>query len=189
MPDASQQPKSLNEQFVSEPVVIGLPWRLLVFSIVLFAFSILIYFGMNIGYESYLNSKASGLDSQLNQLSNSVSQKDQQQFVGFYSQIVNLKTVLGQHIFSENIFPFLEKNTIPQVFYTEAKFDGTSNGLEIDGEAASLQVLAQQLAQFEKAPELQTAILKSTNFNQNQSGAIDFVISLTFQADFLSKPQ
>jgi hypothetical protein len=187
MPDTQQQPKSLNEQFIAEPVSIGLPWRLLVFSIVLFALSLLIYFGMSIGYESYLNAKVSGLDKQLDQLSTSISQKDQQQFVGFYSQIVNLKTVLGQHIFSANIFPFLEKNTLPQVFYTEAKFNGSSSNLELQGRAVSLQTLAQQLAQFEKSPELSTAILKSTNFNQ--SGTIDFVISLTFQTSFLSKPQ
>ncbi len=187
MPDTSQQPKNLNEQFITEPVAIGLPWRLLVFSIVLFALSLLIYFGMSIGYESYLNSKVSGLDKQLDQLSSSINQKDQQQFVGFYSQIVNLKTVLGQHIFSANIFPFLEKNTLPQVSYAEAKFSGASYGLELQGRAFSLQTLAQQLAQFEKAPELQAAVLKSTNFNQ--SGTIDFVISLTFQSSFLSKPQ
>ncbi len=187
MPDTSQQPKSLNEQFVAAPAAVGLPWRLLIFSIVLFALSLLIYFGMNIGYESYLNSKVDGLDKQLDQLSNSVSQKDQQQFVGFYSQIVNLKTVLDQHIFSANIFPFLEKNTLPQIAYTEAKFNGASYSLELQGRAISLQTLAQQLAQFEKAPELQTAILKSTNFNE--VGTVDFAISLTFQTSFLSKPQ
>lgn len=186
MPETTQ-PKSLNEQFINEPISIGLPWRLLVFSVVLFALSLLIYFGMSIGYESYLNAKVANLDKQLDQLSNSVSQKDQQQFVGFYSQIVNLKTVLGQHIFAANLFPFLEKNTLPQVFYTEAKFNGPSYNLELQGRATSLQTLAQQLAQFEQAPELQTAILKSTNFNQ--SGTIDFVISLTFQSGFLNKPQ
>lgn len=185
MPDTTQ-PKSLNEQFVSEPASIGLPWRLLVFSIVFFALSLLIYFGLNIGYESYLNSRADDLDNQLSQLSSSISQKDQQQFVGFYSQIVNLKTALNSHVFSANIFPFLEKNTLPQTFYTEAKFNAPSAGLELQGRAVSLEKLAQQLAQFEKAPELQSAILKSTNFNQNST--IDFTMILTFQTDFLSKP-
>jgi hypothetical protein len=184
MPD--QQPKSLNEQFVAEPISVGLPWRLLVFSIVLFALSIMIYFGMSIGYESYLNSRSAELDKQLDQLSNSISQKDQQQFVGFYSQIVNLKTVLNQHIFSANVFPFLEKNTIPQTFYTEAKFDGPSYNLELQGRTSSLQTLAQQLAQFEKSAELQTAILKSTSFNQ--AGTVDFVLSLDFRPEYLAKP-
>ncbi len=186
MPDTVQQPKSLNEQFITEPVSIGLPWRLLIFSGVLFALSLLIYFGFSVGYESYLNSRSGDLDKQLNQLSNSVSQQDQQRFTGFYSQIVNLKSVLSQHVFSANIFTFLEKNTLPQTSYTGAKFRTVVSNLELQGRTVSLQTLAQQLAQFEQAPEVQTAILKSTNFNQN--GSLDFTISLTFQAGFLSKP-
>lgn len=186
MPDTTQ-PKSLNEQFTTEPVSMGLPWRLLVFSIMFFALSILIYLGMKIGYESYLNSRVSGLDDQLNQLSNSITQQDQQKFVGFYSQIFNLKAVLDKHIFSANIFPFLEKNTLQQTFYSQAKFNAPSLDLELQGRTTSLETLAQQLAQFERAPELQSAVLKDTNFNQ--SGTIDFTIILNFQSGFLSKPQ
>lgn len=187
MPDTTQQqPKTLNEQFVAEPISVGLPWRLLIFSVVIFALSLLIYFGFSVGYESYLNSRSDDLDKQLNQLSESISQQDQQKFIGFYSQIMNLKSVLGQHIFSSNTFSFLEKNTLPQTFYNEAKFKADISGLELQGRTASLQTLAQQLAQFEQAPEIQTAILKSTNFNQ--SGTVDFTISITFQSVFLSKP-
>jgi len=186
MADANQQPKSLNEQFMTEPAAVGLPWRLLIFSGVIFGLSILIYFGFSVGYESYLNSRSGDLDNQLSQLSNTISQQDQQKFIGFYSQIVNLKSVLGQHIFSSNTFSFLEKNTLPQTFYNEAKFKSDILNLELQGRTASLQTLAQQLAQFEQAPEIQTAILKSTSFNQ--TGSVDFTINLAFKPDFLSKP-
>lgn len=186
MPDTSEQQKSLSEQFVPEIVPVGLPWRLLIFSGVIFALSLLIYFGLSVGYESYLNSRIGDLDSQLNQLSNSISQQDQQKFVGFYSQIANLKTVLGQHIFSANVFPFLEKNTLPQTYYNEAKFSASSLNLELRGRTASLETLAEQLAQFEKAPELQSVVLKSTDFGQG--GPISFTMSLTFSSDYLNKP-
>ena len=72
---------------------------------------------MSIGYESYLNTRSAGMDTQLEELSNSISQKEQQKFAGFYSQIANLKTVLGQHIFSANIFPFLEKHFAANFLY------------------------------------------------------------------------
>lgn len=180
------QPKSLNEQFVSETASIGLPWRLMVFSGVLFGLSILIYFGMSIGYESYLNARSASMDAQLEELSSSISQKEQQKFVGFYSQIANLKTVLGQHIFSANIFQFLEKNTLPQTFFTEANFNSVSYNLELKGRVSSLRALAQQMAQFEKATEIHSVMLESTNFNL--SGTVDFMISLNFQPEFLAKP-
>ncbi|MGC9611114.1 MAG: hypothetical protein ABSE68_02750 [Minisyncoccia bacterium] len=186
MPDTSEQKKSLGEQFTTDTAPIGLPWRLLIFSGVLFGMSIMIYFGFKLGYESYLNSRVTDLDNQLSQLSNSINQQDQQKFVGFYSQIANLKTVLNQHIFTANVFPFLEKNTLPQIAYSEGKFNSQTLSMELFGRASSLQVLAQQLSQFEKAPELKTAVLKSTDFNQ--SGFISFTMSLSFTSDFLSKP-
>jgi hypothetical protein len=182
-----QQPTtSLNEAFANSPVSIGTPWRLFVFSLLLFAFSLLVYFGLKVGYENYLQSRSQALDQNLAQLSNSISQQDQQQFINIYSQIVNLKSVLSSHLFTANVFPFLEQNTLPQVFYTEAKFTGYTGTLELSGQAASLQMLAEQLSQFEKAPELSGAVLSSMNFNP--SGSTTFVITLTFNQSYLSKP-
>ncbi|MCL5114595.1 MAG: hypothetical protein M1604_02315 [Patescibacteria group bacterium] len=43
-----------------------------------------------------------------------------------------------------------------------------------------------QLSQFEKAPELSGAVLSSMNFNP--SGSTTFVITLTFNQSYLSKP-
>jgi hypothetical protein len=185
MPDTNP-PKNLNEQFITEPAAVGLPWRLLIFSIVLFGLSLLVYFGFRFGYESYLDSRASDLDNQLGQLSSSVSQEDQQRFIGFYSQIANLKTILGQHVSSANVFQFLEKNTLPQVSYSGAKFKAASANLELVGRTPSLQILAQQLSQMEQSPQIVSATLKSTSFNQ--SGSVDFTMVLVFQPDFLSKP-
>lgn len=177
---------SLNEAFSNSPVSIGTPWRLFVFSVLLFAFSLLIYFGLKIGYENYLQGRSKALDQNLAQLSSSISQQDQQQFINIYSQIANLKSVLGDHLFTGNLFPFLEKNTLPQVSYSEAKFTSYTRVLELTGQAASLQVLAEQIAQFEKSPDLTSAVLSSMQFNP--SGNTSFTITLTFNQSYLTKP-
>ncbi|MCL4404008.1 hypothetical protein M1432_01550 [Patescibacteria group bacterium] len=186
MPDQQNQPV-FREQFVAEPVSVGFPWRLFVFSLVLFLLSVLIYFGLKFGYESYLQKQSDGLDTQLAQLSNQISQQDQQQFVGFYSQLVNLKTVLGSHAFTGNVFPFLEKDTLPQVYYTDAKFSASGDVLSLTGQAASLQVLAEQTAEFEQASELQSATLLATSFNPG--GTVNFSLQLVFNPSYLVTPQ
>jgi hypothetical protein len=186
MPEQSNQPV-FREQFVNEPVSVGFPWRLFIFSLVIFLLSILIYFGLKVGYENYLQNQTTSLDGELNQLAKAVSQQDQQQFVNFYSQLVNLKTIFTSHIFSANVFPFLEKNTLPQVYYTDAKFTGSGADLALTGQAASLQVLAEQMAEFESAPELRSATLLSTSFNPG--GTVGFSIDLVFQPSYLSAPQ
>ncbi len=176
----------VSEQFLSNPVTIGTPWRLFVFSVLLFAFSLLVYFGLKVGYENYLQSRSDALDQNLSQLSSSISQEDEQNFIAVYSQIVNLKSVLGSHLFSENIFPFLEKDTLPQVSYSEAKFSSDTRTLELTGQSVSLQILAEQMAEFEKASELESAVLSGMNFNPG--GNTSFTITLTFKGDYLSKP-
>ncbi len=186
MPEQSNQP-IFREQFVNEPAAVGFPWRLFIFSLVIFLLSIFIYFGLKVGYETYLKNQATRLDGELNQLANAVSQQDQQQFVNFYSQLVNLKTIFASHVFSENVFPFLEKDTLPQVYYTDAKFVSGGTTLDLAGQAASLQVLAEQMAEFEQAPELQSATLLATSFNPG--GTVTFSINLVFQPSYLSAPQ
>ncbi len=186
MPDTKQN--TGQEQFVSAPISVGLPWRLLIFSGVLFLLSIFIYFGLHFGYESYLDSQSQKLDAQLAQLSNSVSQEDQQNFIAFYSQLSNLKQVMGTHAFSGNVFSFLEANTLPQVFYTEAQYDGTSSGVSLSGTANSLTMLAAQLAQFNKAPQVMNASLNTMGFDP-KTNVVSFSMDLTFQPDFFTKPQ
>ncbi len=126
------------------------------------------------------------MDQSLAQLSNSISQEDQQKFVSIYSQIMNLQKVLSSHVFTGDIFPFLEKNTLPQVFYSDAQFSSNGYQLQLTGQASSLQTLAEQISQFEQAPELADTVLTSMNFNPG--GNTSFVIMLTFTKDYLSKP-
>ncbi len=184
MPDT--KPSGTQEQFVTEPISVGFPWRLLVFSVVLFGLSIFIYVGLNVGYESYLDSKSTSLDQKLAQLSNSVSEQDQQQFIVFYSQLANLKKVLAEHAFGGNVFPFLETNTLPQVSYTDAEYNHTASQVTLTGEASSLQMLAAQLAQFNKASGVQRTTLSSLNFSPR--GTVSFSIEIVFAPDFFSKP-
>jgi len=178
--------RNLNEVFANAPSSLGTPWRLFLFSILLFAFLLFVYFGLKIGYENYLESEANSLDEKISQLSNAVSKEDQQKFITIYSQVVNLQDVLNNHLFTFNVFHFLEKNTLPQVFYSDASFAALSRKVTVNGQAGSLQVLAGQIMQFEKAPEVESATLTNMNFNPN--GNTSFSIDIVLKKDYLSKP-
>ncbi len=180
------KPAGSQEQFVAESLSVGFPWRLLVFSIVLFGLSIFIYVGLRVGYKSYLDSKSTSLDQELAKLSNSVSEQDQQQFIVFYSQLTNLKKILADHAFGGNVFSFLEANTIPQVSYSEAKYNDTATQISLTGDASSLQMLAAQLAQFNKAPGVSRTSLSSLSFSPR--GTVSFSVDVVFVPDFFSKP-
>ncbi|KKU91674.1 MAG: hypothetical protein UY23_C0001G0280 [Candidatus Jorgensenbacteria bacterium GW2011_GWA1_48_11] len=185
MPEPTTQAK-LEEQFTTAAIPVGLPWRLLVFTIIIFAFSIVIYFGLRFGYENYLTQQGDNLDKQIDQLTSQVNQTDQQNFINFYSQLINLRTVLGNHGFSSNVFGFLEKNTIGSIYYTEADFSREGNDLNLAGEAASVDALVQQMNIFDKSPALASVNLNQLNFESR--GTVGFSVHLVFNEDFTSKP-
>ncbi len=183
MVEASPQ-NSLREQFVTENIPVGFPWRLFTFSLILFLFSVFVFFGLKFGYASYLTGQTSALDKKIQDLSNRVSVEDQARFIGFYSQLANLKKILDRHGFSGNIFNFLEKNTVGEVFYTDADFSAGDNELALKGFAASSEMLVAQLSLFDKAPEVKSVFLNQTNTDR---GGVSFTLTLDFKPDFFQK--
>ncbi len=181
MPESFQNQNNSREQFVSEKIPVGLPWHLLIFSIFLFGFSIFIYFGLKIGYASYLDARSVKLDKNIETLTNKVSKEEQQNLVSFYSQLVNLKKVLEEHSFVSNVYGFLEKNTLPTVYYYEANFLINDESLELKGRADSMETLVGQMTVFDKAPELEKVVLEQLNFEGKEVG---FDATLTFKQDF-----
>jgi hypothetical protein len=185
MEENLNEKRNINEVFTGNYSTLGTPWKLLVFTFILFIFSLLVYFGLKIGYENYLKSQLETLDKKINDLSNSISEEDQQRFISAYSQIINLKNVLNNHVFSSNIFNFLEKNTLPKVFYNSATFSSPTRTIVLNGQADSLMTLASQLALFEKSKDVESVELTGMNF---VLGGVSFGINIVLKQDYLSKP-
>lgn len=175
---------AVSEQFVSERLPVGWPWRLLVFSIALFAFSILVYFGIRLGYSAYLEGRIADVDAALIALTSEVMATEQEQFVGFYSQIVNLKSALDRHAYGGNAFTFLEQYTLPEVQFTEADLNAEEFTLSLRGNAPSLEAVGQQLAALEAAPGVARVLLRDVN----ALGRATFSFTIMFADTFFARP-
>jgi hypothetical protein len=163
----------------------GLPWRILLFSGIVFGLSLFIYFGFRFGYESYLDSRSETLDQKIQELASQISQEDQQNLISFYSQLVNLRTVLEKHQFIVKSFDFLDKYTLPTVYYSGAKIMGVDRVIELSGGAKSMDDFIEQLAVFDAAPEFdEKAIVENVQFSNQEVG---FSIILHMSADALKK--
>lgn len=169
---------------MTEKIPIGWPWRLLLFSLFVFIISIFIYFGLRYGYQSYLDGRSDNLDAELKTLGQQVSSVDQERFINFYSQLVNLKKVLSDHPFGSNAFMFLERNTINEVYFTEAVLKPGERNLVLKGFSSNFENLSAQLAIFEKSGEAERVILNNVTL---QGGGVNFSASLILKADLLNK--
>ncbi len=166
-----------------ESLSAGLPWRLMIFAIVLFAFSVFVYFGIHYGYTNFLDQQSADVNAKIEALAKKVSQTDEENFVGFYSQIVNLKTVLDKHTFPSNIFKLLESKVTADVYFTSGTFSSEDNSIDLRGTAKTFDSLAQQIAIFEKSTEVTKASFSDVSITDT---GVTFNIKLTLSPDFLA---
>src|SRR3989344_6926838 len=137
--------KSPVEQFESEQLPVGWPWRFFSISLVIFLAIIFVYLGLIFGYEPYLNSEIQKIDDQINKILEAVSKEEQEKFIRFYSRLTNLKNLLDNHAAASKIFPLLEKITNQKVSYNSFNLRVPERELELEGSADSYVVLGEQL--------------------------------------------
>lgn len=166
---------------VEDRAVIGVPWRILVGSFVLFILSIFVYFGLKFGYSNYLEARAGSLDKQINVLAAEVSEADQEKLVVLYSQLANLDKILKRHSYTSNIFSFLEKNTLGSVYFTEASFSADEYSLSLSGFARDGETMTAQMAVFDAVEELDSSVLDEFNVVK---GGTRFSLTLTFNPSY-----
>lgn len=171
-------------ELASEKVAVGWPWRLLLFGLFVFALSLFAYFGLRFGYQNYLQNQIEFYDGELKKLTSRVSAEDQERFVTFYSQLFNLQRILEDHPYSANVFRYLEKSTVPTVYFSDALFRRADNTVVLKGFGGNFDDVSGQLAIFEKSPEAAKIILNNVSL---QREGVSFSVSVTFQPEFFKQ--
>lgn len=171
-------PQKVIEQLGREPQSTpGWAGHVLMFSGTIFFLSLVIYFGLAFGYSNYLNTTLKTLQDQTQAFAQQVSVADQKNIVDFYSQVSNLKIILAAHVFSSQLFAWLEKNSQINVTYSSFNLNASNSQLILGGDAKTMDDLNQQLAIFGSQPEVGKVILGSMNFS---NGAWHFEVTLRF---------
>ena len=149
---------------------------LLMFSGSILFIVLLVYFGLTLGYEPYLNQQIDSVTTQVNALAKTISPQDEAQLVSFYSEVTNLQKALQNHVTLSRFFTWLEKNTEANVYYSQLSIS-PGNRVSLRGNAATEADVSQQVAIFESAPEVQSVDLSSVVYNK-QTGNWQFSAAL-----------
>jgi len=175
-----------NDTVVFDAPSIGIPWRVLVFSLILFGISLVVFLGLKFGYMEYLENRSEALDQSIGELADTVNQDEQQEFITFYSQLVNLKTVLDNHQFGVNALKFLEENTLPPIYFTGAVMNVPERTMQLEGQADTLDIFIEQLAVLKDASGLEgDAVVDNIEFSP--TGEVAFSMRLTFTPTFFAR--
>ena len=74
---------------------------------------------MIFGYKPYLETERQSLDKKINEIGGAVSETDRENFIKFYSQLVNIQTLLNNHISGSNIYTFWKRTPIKEFITKE----------------------------------------------------------------------
>lgn len=151
-------------------------WRILTFMIFVFAVALASYAGLKIGYENFLEAQIAERDEELAALAGEVSKDEQEAFLNFEYQIINLQGLLNNHKIFSKLFNLLETNTHSEVYYESLSADVAKRTVTLQVVASSYEVLAQQLAAYEKMPEVASYKLESMRLSEK--GAVKANINL-----------
>lgn len=172
-------------------MTVGWSWRLLMFTSAIFGIALLSYVGMAFGYRPLLRGQIDDLDVKVRNLSQLVDADDQRNLSRFYSQLVNLKALLGNHVYGSKLIGMLERNTNQNIYYTKVLFTSLDRQAELEGVARSYAELVKQTEAFRQmsagggsasgGKELERFLLVDSQVIEG--GGIRFKVKLFFVPD------
>lgn len=152
---------------------------MLLFSGGIFAIVLVLWLGLRFGYETYLSGQLDGLNAQVATLGKSFSSDDQTKLVSYYSEIINIKGLLANHVTLSRFLTWLEGATQANIYFTRMAFTGVNNQAVLGGIAKSEADINQQVLIFEQAPEVKTVLVSNANQDEG-TGVWKFAMTLTF---------
>lgn len=150
--------------------------ELLLISGALLGLAVIIYVGLAFGYRSYLDSSLASVDAEIVQFSAGISQEDRAQIQDFYSQLVNLRTLLADHTVASPVMGLLERTVQADVYYTKLTMNSANNQAVLTGVARSLPAIAAQAAAFRDQPEVDR--IDFNNAGAQAAGPWQFTMTL-----------
>ena len=167
-------------QFESEKLSVGWPWRLFLLSFFVLLATFSFYVGLRFGYNPYLNSKIEEKKSELKALG--VSEREKEILGEASSLLENLRGLLSDHVFASKLFPFLEKITNQKVYFENADINIAGKEVVLSGITESFSVLAEQLEAFNQAEGIERYSVADVEANGN---IVNFRVTLKLKSDLL----
>lgn len=113
------------------------------------------------------------------------AQKEQEKTVFNYQKKINDYAQLAEnHKFASNIFSFLEKETLPNVWFSKFGMTVLQNQVDLSGEAENLDTLSRQTLAFEKNELVKKVSILTSNVGE--LGKVNFNLSLVLDPKIYS---
>jgi len=111
---------------------------------------------------------------------NVIQEKEDEKKVATYQKkIEQYKGLFAEHTAIVALFDFVEKNTLPSVWFSNFDFSGSANTMTLSGEAETMEVLSRQVQVFEQAQYISATNILNSEFDP--SGKVRFILGFSFK--------
>ena len=162
-----------------------IPWKALIFSAVIFGLSLMIYVGLAFGYKSFISSAIAEAEERIAELERDAPKEEtKKEFIQFYSQLTNIRSLLESHTAVTPFFAALEANTMADVGFSAMTINIKDRTVNMSGFARSYKILAGQVAVYEDMPGVERTSLTSV---RRADDVVSFELRIVLEPD-LFKP-
>ncbi|MBI5153407.1 MAG: hypothetical protein HZA36_03035 [Parcubacteria group bacterium] len=151
--------------------------------LLLFILTLGFYMAMQYWYLPNITDDTTSILSETRKLSDEIPKDKRDQVLATYSQVLNIKKLLGSHVYSSKLLTWLEKNTHVGVFIDTTTISILRNTIDILGKAQDKDGIAEQVAVFESLPEVKSVKLSDV---QLQTAPAGFHIIITLKPGLTS---
>lgn len=148
----------------------------LYFCLILLAVFVLGYFVLA-GYQKVLKTELAGMSESLKKTSEEGNLE--REVLVWREKIEDFGNLLKNHQAALNVFGFLEKATHSQVWFKKMDLDLQKKTLILSGQAASFEVLGQQILIFKKQTSVESLDLSQVSMDKD--GAVQFDIQIVLK--------
>lgn len=141
--------------------ITGLPQGLkpsLIYGVLFLVLAALVWLGLFLG-QRILDSQVAGLEIQKQEFLKQRSISKENLVLAFGSQVKSLEARLKEHSQVSKVLIFLQEITHPQVFYDSLGLSLRDRDLRLQGRAASLEALSEQLTLFKASDIVEELVL------------------------------
>lgn len=169
----------LMDSFKQEKLPSGWLSKFIRFSAGLLILVLVIYFALQYGYLRYLDKKVADIENKIQSLEKEIASQDREEVTVFYSQLINLRNLLSSHIYSSQILTRLELITHPLVSFSNFNYDYDERRIKMEGYAANLPTIAEQLFAFERTSEFEE--INISDVREVSRGKVVFSLEIFFK--------
>lgn len=156
-------------------------WRLMLFMLFVFLVFLTSYFGLVFGYQNYVEAQIQRKNQEIEALATQVPREEQDKFLKFQFQLINLQNLLNRHVSISTFFDLLESNTNSQVHYLDLDLNVVERRVNLRGQATSYEILGEQLSAYERLREIVRYSLNQARLGEG--GRVTFDVALFLSPD------